>query len=85
MSKFDFLLREIQADLDIEQLRENRIRSFYARQRAMLARENLLHQELQLEQELLDEYPEMAEFIHQINTVEMEMKSKGFRKILDKM
>lgn len=57
---------------------EFHIRRQHAQRRYQIAQSQLLQQELDLEDELLNEYPEMTEFIYQINQAEIARQQQGF-------
>jgi hypothetical protein len=57
---------------------EAHIRRQHALFRYQRSQAQLLNQELDLEEQLLNEYPEMAGFIHQLNTAETSRKQRGF-------
>jgi hypothetical protein len=53
------------------------IRRQHAHKRFLRTQAQMLRQELDLEDELLEQYPEMAGFIHQLNTAEIAAQQKG--------
>ncbi|MBD2459307.1 hypothetical protein H6G80_35420 [Nostoc sp. FACHB-87] len=70
---YDDLNFEEELQLSEEQIRRRHNQRWFLRRNA-----ELLQQELELEDELINENPELAQMIHEINTLETQALHRGF-------
>ncbi|WGV29213.1 hypothetical protein [Halotia branconii] len=61
------------------QLTEEQIRRRHQQRMFMRRNAELLQQELEIEAELLEENPELAQVIHELNTLEIQAGQQGLR------
>ncbi|YAF99439.1 MAG: hypothetical protein AB3A66_30290 (plasmid) [Nodularia sp. CChRGM 3473] len=64
------------------QISEEQIRRRHSRQRFLRRNTELLQQELEFEDELLEENPELAQIIHEVNSLEIQAEQQGFRNVI---
>jgi len=73
-------------DLNFEEellLTEEQIRRQHNQRRFLRRNAQLLQQELDLEDELISENPELAQMVHDINTLETQAHRQGFSSVFE--